>query len=63
MLRQATTSDVLRIRTLMETVSGFWQPWWSDNTIDDAIRSAEGLAFVWEDQFQVLGFVWAHDLG
>jgi ribosomal protein S18 acetylase RimI-like enzyme len=47
----------------METVPGFWQPWWSDKTIDDAIRSAERLAFVWEEQFQILGFVCAHDLG
>jgi len=47
----------------METVPGFWQPWWSDKTIDNAIRSAEGLAFVWEEEFQILGFVCAHDLG
>ena len=63
MLRHATTSDVPSIRTLMETVPGFWQPWWSDKTIDNAIRSAEGLTFVWEEEFQILGFVCAHDLG
>src|ERR1043166_5947322 len=45
MLRHATTSDVPSIRTLMEMVPGFWQPWWSDKTIDNAIRSAEGLTY------------------
>jgi GNAT superfamily N-acetyltransferase len=47
----------------METVPGFWQPWWSDKTIEEAIRSSEGLAFVWEGYRQILGFVCAHDLG
>ncbi len=63
MIREAITSDVPSIRTLMQAVPGFWQPWWSDETIADAIRFASGLAFVWEDNRQILGFVCAHDLG
>ena len=63
MLRNARASDVPSIRTLMESVPGFWQPWWSDKTIDEAIRSSERLAFVWEGNHQILGFVCAHDLG
>ena len=63
MLRHATASDVPGIRILMETNPGFWQLWWSDKTIEDAIRCAEGLAFVWEVNRQILGFVCAHDLG
>jgi ribosomal protein S18 acetylase RimI-like enzyme len=63
MIRQAATSDIPGIRTLMQSVPGFWQPWWSDQTIADAVRSANGLAFVWEDSSQILGFVCAHDLG
>jgi ribosomal protein S18 acetylase RimI-like enzyme len=47
----------------MESVPGFWQPWWSDKTIDEAIRSSERLAFVREGNHQILGFVCAHDLG
>ncbi len=47
----------------MQAVPGFWQPWWSDETVADAIRSASGLALVWEDDRQILGFVCAHDLG
>lgn len=37
----------------MRAVPGFWQPWWSDETIADAIRSASGLALVWEDNRQI----------
>ncbi len=29
----------------------------------DAIQSANGLAFVWENDSRILGFVCAHDLG
>ena len=47
----------------MQNVPGVWQPWWSDKTLADAIQSAEGLAFVWEDNPRILGFVCGHDLG
>jgi ribosomal protein S18 acetylase RimI-like enzyme len=63
MIREAITSDVPSIRALMQAVPGFWQPWWSSETVADAIRSACGLAFVWEDDRQILGFACAHDLG
>jgi GNAT superfamily N-acetyltransferase len=63
MVREAFTSDISAIRALMQTVPGFWQPWWSEMTIDTAIKSAQGLAFVWEVNSEVLGFVCAHDLG
>src|SRR5271156_3921821 len=61
--RHPVTSDIPAIRTLMQATPGFWQPWWSDKTIADAMGSATGLAFVWEDNSQILGFVCAHDLG
>jgi predicted N-acetyltransferase YhbS len=63
MIRQAATSDIPGIRTLMQTVPGFWQTWWSDQTIAQALVSANGLAFVWEDNSHILGFVCAHDFG
>ena len=47
----------------MQSVPGFWQSWWSDATIAAALRSADGLAFVWEDNSQILGFVCAYNLG
>jgi predicted N-acetyltransferase YhbS len=63
MIREAMDSDVQKIRSLMQAIPGLWHPWWSEETIASAIRSANGLAFVWEDDSQILGFVCAHDLG
>jgi ribosomal protein S18 acetylase RimI-like enzyme len=63
MIREAVASDILGIRALMQTVPGFWQQGWSNTTIATAINSARGLAFVWEDNSVILGFVCAHDLG
>lgn len=63
MLRAAILSDVPGIRRLMQTVPGLWQEWWSDKTVAGAIRSADSLAFVWEQTQQIVGFVCAHDLG
>lgn len=63
MLRDAIISDIPNIRALMQMMPGFWQPSWSEETLAGAIRSVNGLAFVWEDRSQILGFVCAHDLG
>lgn len=63
MLREATISDAPAIRCLMQRVPGFWQPWWSDQTIRAALESANGLALVWEVESQIVGFICAHDLG
>ena len=63
MIRNPIHSDIPGIRALMEAVPGFWQSGWSETTLAQAIRTADGLAFVWEDESQILGFVCAHDLG
>jgi ribosomal protein S18 acetylase RimI-like enzyme len=63
MIRDATASDVPNILALMQSVPGFWQSWWSEKTIAEAIHSANGLAFVWERNSRIFGFVCAHDLG
>lgn len=63
MVRNAIAADAANIQLLMQSVQGFWQPWWSEKTIVKAILSANGLAFVWEDNSSIGGFVCAHDLG
>jgi GNAT superfamily N-acetyltransferase len=63
MVRKAITSDILGIRALMQSVPGHWQQSWCDMTIATALNSAHGLAFVWEENSLILGFVCAHDLG
>jgi predicted N-acetyltransferase YhbS len=63
MVRDASAGDISNIRSLMQAEPGFWQPWWRESTVADAIASANGLAFVWEENAEILGFVCAHDLG
>ena len=63
MIRGAATSGVPQIRTLRRMVPGIWQPWWPEDTVAEAIRSSNGLAFVQEDDSEVPGFVRARDLG
>lgn len=63
MLRQAAPDDIPAIHALMESTPGFWQPHWSGQTLAQAIKAAEGLAFVWEADAEILGFVCAHDAG
>jgi predicted N-acetyltransferase YhbS len=63
MIRQATASDIPAIRSLMDSVPGFWQADWSDDTLAKAISSANGLAFVWTTGSRISGFVCVHDVG
>ena len=47
----------------MQSESGFWQDNWRENVVERGLAASDGLAFVWEDAGEVLGFVCAHDLG
>ena len=62
MIRQATSGDVVAIRNLIASVPGFWQKSWRKDVLERGIDSADGLAFVWEEGNEILGFVCAHDL-
>ena len=46
----------------MQAIPGFWQSWWSDETIGRAVESTN-IAFVWVERSEILGFVCAHNLG
>ncbi len=63
MIRNASVQDAARIRALIESVPGFWHPEWRSDAVESAIRAAEGLAFVWEEDSEILGFACAHDVG
>jgi N-acetylglutamate synthase-like GNAT family acetyltransferase len=63
MLRKAEEADVPRIRELMRSVPGFWSSDWRHNALELALGSSTVLAYVWENESQILGFVCAHDLG
>jgi ribosomal protein S18 acetylase RimI-like enzyme len=63
MIRQARLQDATAIRLLMQSEPQLWQESWPSNVLERALKAAEGLAFVWEEQNVLLGFVCAHDIG
>jgi GNAT superfamily N-acetyltransferase len=62
-IRLAVESDVDQIRTLIKSVPGLWHPDWRPDVLARAIRSAEGLAVVWLEGNELIGFACAHDVG
>ncbi len=63
MIRPAIKSDVTRIKKLMRSEPGFWQHSWREDVLERALDATHGLAFVWVEGAQILGFVCAHDVG
>lgn len=63
MIQIATENDIPHIRSLMKSVPGFWHKSWRDDVLERGIRTADGLAFVWDDSGRIVGFVCAHDVG
>ena len=63
MIRAAIYKDIPAIRFLMESEPNFWQETWRKDVLERGIDSADGLAFVWEEGNEILGFICAHDLG
>lgn len=47
----------------MKSVPGFWHEDWREDVLEQGLRMAEGLAFVWIDGESIVGFVCAHDVG
>ncbi len=62
-IRPAVESDIHQIRALIESIPGLWHPDWRPDVLERALRSADGLAFVWLDEDQLVGFACAHDAG
>lgn len=63
MIRTATQHDLAFIRALIKSVPGLWHDEWRSDALERAFQSADGLAFVWEDERNILGFSCAHDVG
>ncbi|MBU1341002.1 MAG: GNAT family N-acetyltransferase [Proteobacteria bacterium] len=62
MIRQASLNDVEIISELIQSQEGMWQSSWSDNVLERAIKSSDGLSYVW-DEGSILGFICGHDVG
>ena len=63
MIRSAKSEDIHEIRSLMNSVQGFWQNSWRSDVLESGLRSSDGLAFVYTEDNRIVGFVCAHDLG
>jgi len=63
MIRRATQQDIAAIRTLIQSIPGIWHESWRSDVLERGIAAADGLAFVWEEGTQIVGFVCAHDVG
>lgn len=63
MIRTATKHDLASVRALIKSVPGLWHVEWRDDALERAIRASDGLAFVWEETGNILGFSCAHDVG
>jgi GNAT superfamily N-acetyltransferase len=63
MIRTATEHDLASIRMLIKSVPGFWHDEWRSDVLERALHASDGLAFVWEEEGNILGFSCAHDVG
>ncbi|MBA3031352.1 MAG: GNAT family N-acetyltransferase [Desulfobacterium sp.] len=63
MIRQAIVQDIPAITSLIKSEPGMWQEVWSDNVIERALKSSDGLSFIWEDNQGIHGFISGHDVG
>jgi GNAT superfamily N-acetyltransferase len=62
MIREAMSNDIPAITALIRAEKGMWQDAWANDVLDRAIKSSNGLAYVWDDG-SVRAFVCAHDVG
>jgi ribosomal protein S18 acetylase RimI-like enzyme len=63
MIKIASEQDVPQIRMLIESVPGLWHAEWRADAVERALRSADGLAYVWEEEGNIVGFSCVHDVG
>lgn len=63
MIRQVAQCDIVSIKELMKSETGFWKQTNRPDVLEIELSSARDLAFVWEENGHILGFVCAHDLG
>ena len=63
MIRIMTSKDLPLIRTMMENEKNFWHKEWTNDTLRKAIEMAQDLALVYEENSNIVGFVFGFNLG
>ena len=63
MIRRAVMDDIPAIKELMHSEPRFWNKEWRYDVIERAINRTGSLAFIWEEDGHIIGFICAHDLG
>ena len=63
MIRTATEHDLAAIHALINSVPDLWHREWRPDALERALHASDSLAFVWEEEGQILGFSCAHDVG
>ena len=63
MIRRMRKKDLPCVKSLMQSIPGFWHETWSDETLVRALSISRELAFVYEIDGQVAAFIFSYDLG
>ena len=62
-IRIMTSKDLPSIRTMMENEKFFWHKVWTNDTLRKAIEMAQDSALVYEENSNIVGFVFGYNLG
>jgi predicted N-acetyltransferase YhbS len=62
-IRHAAPKDVPAIQQLLRSLPDVWQDSWREDVVERALDSARDLAFVAEEDDQIVGFASGHDTG
>lgn len=63
MIRTITQEDSNEIKELFQTHVGFWHESWTDQTLLQAIKSSNDLAFAYIQDQLIVGCIFGYDLG
>ena len=63
MIRQMRKEDLDSVKTLMQSIPGFWYEQWNKGVLEQAVSASGDLALVCELDQRIVGFVFGYDLG
>lgn len=63
MIRLANHMEMDQIRDLVNSVPEMAEDYGREGSLEQAMDMSDGLAFVWDEDDEIQGFICAHDLG